>query len=106
MQPIQGLSPLRPPQLIVGGSLPGAAGPTPAASDAPSFKEILLDSIERARATRQQADHAVENVASGGGTKPADARAAIDRADATMRTVSQVRDALLGAFNEIKDLRI
>jgi flagellar hook-basal body complex protein FliE len=86
MQPIQGLGPVVAPQMIRGAGAPVAQAPS-AATGGPSFKEILFDTLQRASATG----------------KPA---AANEQAAATLRTVAEVRNALLNAFNEIKDLRI
>jgi flagellar hook-basal body complex protein FliE len=106
MQPIQGLGPLLPPNVVSSGRLPGPMGPSAASGGGPSFKEILLNSIDRAYDIEQQAKGAAEKLAAGGAANQAAAQGAMQKADAALRTVTQVRDALLGAYNEIKDLRI
>jgi flagellar hook-basal body complex protein FliE len=104
MQPIQAIG-AAPPQRVYGGDLSPGGGPSPSASGAPSFKDVLLNSIERARGAEQQASAAVRLLATGAG-KPAEVLAAAQKADAALHVATQVRDALAAAYNELKDLRM
>jgi flagellar hook-basal body complex protein FliE len=106
MQPIQGLGPLLPSHVVSSAGSAAVGGPRAASTGGPSFKEILLNSLERAHDIEQQAKAAAEQLAAGGDANQPAAKGAMQKADAALRTVTQVRDALLGAYNEIKDLRI
>jgi flagellar hook-basal body complex protein FliE len=104
MQPIQAIG-AAPPRQVYGGDLAPGGGPSPSASAAPSFKDVLLDSIERARTAEQQANAAARLLAAGA-AKPADVLAVARQADAALHAATQVRDALMAAYNELKDLRM
>jgi flagellar hook-basal body complex protein FliE len=87
MQPIQaiGLPPIAP-------QWAPRNAPVGAASGAPSFKDVLVDSLKRASAAEMPASGAVADTAS--------------QAQTTFHTVMQVRDRLMAAYQEIKDMRI
>jgi len=103
MQSIQGLGiPPTPPQLTSPGNV---ANPTSAAG-APSFKDMLLDSVQQVNSAQMDANRAVENLMTGGEANPAEVLTAVQKADLAFRMVMQVRNKLVAAYNEIKDLRI
>ncbi len=103
MQPIQGLGPLVPVQMISASNPRAIAAETNVAG--PSFKEMLLSSLQRAASIEQQGQQ-MAATSGGRATASSPAQSAIDRAQAAVHTATQVRDALVGAYNEIKDLRI
>jgi len=99
MNPIQSL----PTSSIAPGQSPGMAQ---APKDASSFKNFLVDSIQEVNSVQQDADAAVEQLFTGGDVTPAEVLTAVQKADVAFRLMLQVRNKMVGAFEEIKNLRI
>lgn len=71
-----------------------------------SFKSMLVDSIQQVNTMQQDAAHAVENLFTGGDVNPAEVLTAVQKADLAFRTMMQVRNKLIQAYQEVKDIRI
>jgi flagellar hook-basal body complex protein FliE len=71
-----------------------------------SFKNVFLESIEQVNSMQQSADQAVNSLLTGGDVNPAEVLTALQKADLTFRTMMQVRNKLLSAYQELKDIRI
>jgi flagellar hook-basal body complex protein FliE len=71
-----------------------------------SFKNMLLDSIQEVNSAQLEADRAVENMFTGGDTNPAEVLTAVQKADLAFRMMMQVRNKLVQAYQEVKDIRI
>ena len=71
-----------------------------------SFKEFLLDSLNHVNSMQQDADHAVEQLATGEDVNAAEVLTAVQKADISFRMMMQVRNKLVQAYQEIKDIRI
>jgi flagellar hook-basal body complex protein FliE len=71
-----------------------------------SFKEFLLDSLNQVNSMQQDADHAVEQLATGEDVNAAEVLTAVQKADLSFRMMMQVRNKLVQAYQEIKDIRI
>jgi flagellar hook-basal body complex protein FliE len=78
----------------------------PKAEAASSFKNVFLESIEQVNSMQKSADQAVNSLLTGGDINPAEVLTALQKADLTFRTMMQVRNKLLSAYQEIKDIRI
>lgn len=77
------------------------------ASDATgSFKNMLLDSIGQVNEMQVNADKAVESLFTGGDVNPSEVLTAVQKADLTFRMMMQVRNKLMQAYQEIRDIRI
>ena len=93
-------------------ALPSAAlpasitGKQPAASDGPAFKDFLLDSLREVNSMQQQADKAVETLATGGEINPAEVLTAVQKADIAFRMMMQIRNKLVQAYDEVKNIRV
>ena len=72
----------------------------------PSFKDILVDSIEQVNSMQLEADQAVETMFSGGEINPAEVLTAVQKADLAFRLTMQMRNKLMEVYQEIKDIRI
>jgi flagellar hook-basal body complex protein FliE len=72
----------------------------------PSFKDVLLDSIQQVNSMQLEADHAVETMFSGGDINPAEVLTAVQKADLAFRLTMQMRNKLMEVYQEIKDIRI
>jgi flagellar hook-basal body complex protein FliE len=99
MTPINGPN-LQPAAL---GKLPDLGSNAPADS---SFKDMLLKSIDDVNQMQQDADRAVEAMSVGEDVNPAQVLTAVQKADLAFRMMMQVRNKMVEAFAEIKDLRI
>lgn len=75
-------------------------------SDAGSFKNLLLDSIEHVNGMQEQANQAVESLFTGGDVNPAEVLTAVQKADMAFRLTMQVRNKLMDVYREIQDVRI
>lgn len=90
----QSLPPL--PQIKPGGT-----------SAAPSeFKQMLLDSLEQVSSMQQDADRAVESLMTGGDTTPGEVLTAVQKADIAFRMMMQMRNKLVQAYDEVKQIRV
>ena len=75
-------------------------------SDPAAFKNMLVDSIQQVNTMQQDANQAVESLFTGGETNPAEVLTAVQKADMAFRMMMQVRNKLVAAYQEIKDIRI
>lgn len=71
-----------------------------------SFKNVLLDSIQQVNSAQQDANQAVQNLFTGGQADPAQVLTAVQKADLAFRMMMQVRNKVVQAYQEIKDIRV
>jgi flagellar hook-basal body complex protein FliE len=99
------------------GQLNVSAPPTPqaplappngtgAASGSSSFKNMLLDSVQQVNSMQQEANKAMEGLFTGADVNPAEVLTAVQKADLAFRMLMQVRNKLVSAYQEIKDIRV
>lgn len=93
IQSPQALSPPSP------AKIDGAAG-------GPSFKDVLVDSIQQVNTMQLDADQAVETLFTGGEINPAEVLTAVQKADLAFRLTMQMRNKIMDVYQEIKDIRI
>lgn len=99
MSRISGM-PLTPP------TMPASPGVAPTGGEKSEFKNFLLESIEQVNNMQADADKAVETMMTGGDVNPAEVLTAVQKADLTFRMMMQIRNKLVSAYQEIKDVRI
>ena len=80
--------------------------PRAEAAGGPDFKNMLLDSIKEVNSMQQEANRAVETLATGGDVNPAEVLTAVQKADMAFRMMMQVRNKLLQAYDEVKSIRV
>ncbi len=91
----------------LGGATPGSVAPGKGTQDAaPSFKEFMLDAIDQVNSMQTDADHAVEQLATGEDVNAAEVLTAVQKADLSFRMMMQIRNKLMQAYQEIKEIRI
>ena len=78
----------------------------PAGGNEASFKSLLLDGIQQVNSMQQQADVAVKQLMTGEDVDPAVVLTTIQKADMSFRMMTQIRNKLVQAFQEIKEIRI
>ena len=88
---------------VLPGPLPGQAD---AAKDSSAFKDFLLNSIQEVNAMQQDADRAVETLATGGDVSPAEVLTAVQKADIAFRMMLQVRNKIVQAYQEVQNIRV
>jgi flagellar hook-basal body complex protein FliE len=100
MTPITNIttSPLLQPGRTLGAAAPAETGQ--------SFKDFLVQSIQDVNSMQAAADKAVEKLATGGDVNPAEVLTAVQKADIAFQMMVQVRNKLVDAFTEIKNLQI
>jgi len=99
MKPIQGL-PISSPEFAspVARSQP--------LSGQPSFKEFMLEAIDHVNTMQQDANKAVETLMTGGDVSAAEVLTAVQKSDLTFRMMMQIRNKMVQAYQEIKEIRI
>ena len=83
--------------------LPQAPGP---ADSGPSFKDVLMENIKKVNELQQDAEHAIEDLASGRRDDVAGVLIAKQKADLAFQMLQQVRNKLVDAYEEIKQMRV
>jgi flagellar hook-basal body complex protein FliE len=79
---------------------------SPANGSDQSFKDLLVDSITQLNQMQHDADKAVETLATGGDVDPAQVLTAVQKADIAFRMMMQIRNKLVSAYDEMKNIRI
>ena len=87
-------------------AIPLSPGQAAAPKDATSFKNLLLESLDHVNSMQKDADLAVQQLVTGGDANPAEVLTAVQKADLSFRMMMQVRNKLMQAYQEIKDIRI
>ncbi len=99
MKPIQGVQ-------ISAPEFTRPISPSQPVDGQPRFKEFMLEAIDHVNSMQQDADKAVETLMTGGDVDTAEVLTAVQKADLTLRTMMQVRDKLVEAYQEIKEIRV
>ena len=90
-----------------GSSLPALTpGSATRIHDGAPFKDFLLGSLNEVNASQQQASAMVEQLYTGGDVNPAEVMVGVQKADMALRLLLQVRNKLLAAYDEIKNIRV
>lgn len=95
----------------VGGPSPlhggqSAAGPAKSDPNAPDFKKLLLDELKEVNDLQQDATRAIEDLSSGRRDDLEGVLLATQQADTAFRMLLQVRNKMMDAYEEIKQIRV
>ena len=90
------------PMILPGQSPAGVEPPKGSAS----FKDFLLESMQEVNSMQQDADRAVEKLVTGGDVNPAEVLTAVQKADLAFRLMIQVRNKMVQAYEEVKNIRV
>jgi flagellar hook-basal body complex protein FliE len=71
-----------------------------------AFKDLLIQSIDQVNTMQQDADVAVETLMTGGEINPAEVLTAVQKADMSFKMMQQIRNKLVEAYQEIKEIQI
>jgi flagellar hook-basal body complex protein FliE len=86
----------------------GAAGNADAqdAAGAPSFKDVLMKNLGEVNQLQQQADASLENYVTGKSQNVGEVISASQKASLAFSMLTQIRNKLQEAYDEVKNLRI
>jgi len=93
---------LAPPTVPMAPTAPGAPGAAPQTA----FKDFMLQSIDQVNTMQLDANSAVQNLMTGGDVNPAEVLTAVQKADLAFRMMLQIRNKLVQAYQEVKDVRV
>ena len=90
-----------------GGVQPGPLGKprAPVAGDT-GFKDVLMKNIEQVNRLQQDAEMAIEDLTTGRRDDVANVMIAKQKADMAFKMLLQVRNKLMDAYTELKDIRV
>jgi flagellar hook-basal body complex protein FliE len=101
--PINGLGIPTPPS----APLSAAAGPESlSAGESPLFGKLLLKSLSQVSGLEQSAQAAVEKSFSGNDITQVEALTSMKKADLALRLMVQIRNKVMDAYNEIKQMQM
>src|SRR5687768_8605944 len=75
-------------------------------SDGAAFKDFLLGSLNEVNASQQQSHALIEQLYTGGSVNPAEVMVSVQKADMAFRLLLQIRNKLLQAYDEVKNIRV
>jgi len=87
------------PQQVAKPKSPGADGEA-------DFKDVLMKNIEQVNRLQQDAEMAIEDLSAGKRDDVANVMIAKQKADMAFNMLLQVRNKLMDAYTEIKDIRV
>ena len=70
------------------------------------FKNLLMKSIDQVNRLQAEADEARVNLSTGKTNNVAEVFTAINKADIAFKTLMQIRNKLMDAYDEIKQMRV
>ena len=87
--------------------LPGAQNPTSRAlaPGQPSFKDVLTDSLKEVNTLQQDANRAIEDLHTGKRSDLEGVILATQKADTAFRMLQSVRNKVMEAYDELKQMR-
>ncbi|RMH29031.1 MAG: flagellar hook-basal body complex protein FliE [Planctomycetota bacterium] len=94
-----GLNPIRP----VG---PGQADNPAGGGQAPSFRDVLMGRLNEVNALQQDATRAIEDLQTGRRDDVEGVLIATQQADAAFRMLLQVRNKMVDAYDELRQIRV
>ena len=72
----------------------------------PAFQDLLLEALNEANRLQSSAESAIHGLAAGDERDVAEVMTAVEKADLAFRTLMQVRNKLVDAYEELMRLRI
>ncbi len=70
------------------------------------FKRLLMDSLEQVNKLQQEAQNATEKLATGQTDNVAEVFSAVKKADIAFSLMMQIRNQLISAYTEIRNMRM
>ncbi|MGK5081685.1 flagellar hook-basal body complex protein FliE [Bdellovibrionota bacterium FG-1] len=85
-----------------GMAAPAAPGP----AGANSFSDLLRTSVDQVNEQQQQADHAIKELVAGRSKNIHETMLTIERADMSLKLMTQVRNKILDAYKEVMRMQV
>ena len=79
---------------------------TPKQAEGPGFKNLLQEQIDKVNQLQRDATEAIEDLATGGRDDVESVLIATQKADTAFRLLLQVRNKVLDAYDEVRQMRI
>ena len=79
---------------------------TPKQAEGPGFKNLLQEQIDKVNQLQRDATEAMEDLATGGRDDIESVLIATQKADTAFRLLLQVRNKVLDAYEEVKQIRV
>ncbi len=95
--------------ISTGGTGPVRPNPvqrTSGGNEPASFKQAMLKSLEQVNAAQQDADRAVEDLVTGERKDVEGVILATEKADMAFQMLQSVRNKVMGAYEEVKSIRV
>lgn len=89
----------------VGAAAPGTP-PKPIGAGQSSFKDVLLDNLKQVNSMQQDATRAIEDLHTGKRTDLEGVVLATQKADTAFRMLQSVRNKVMEAYEEVKQIRV
>jgi flagellar hook-basal body complex protein FliE len=83
-----------------------SASPGAGATDGPSFKDVLMQNLRQVNELQQDASRSVEDLVTGKRDDVESVLMATQQADAAFKMLQAVRNKVMDAFEEIKQMRV
>lgn len=94
----------------MGSSTPTAGGLSPSGAngriDGGSFANVLRDAIQETNALQVEANRKAEDLATGKTTNITDVMMSVEKADIALRLMTQVRNKIVDAYQEIMKMQV
>lgn len=75
-------------------------------TDKPSFKDLLVNSIEEVQKLQTQADKAIKDLVAGEVADVSQALVAVEKADIAFSTMMQIRNKIIDAYQEVMRMQV
>ena len=85
---------------------PTPAGGQPLEPNQPTFKDVLLENIKQVNQLQQDATTAIEDLQTGNRSDVEGVILATQKADTAFRMLQSVRNKMMDAYEEIKQMRV
>jgi flagellar hook-basal body complex protein FliE len=84
----------------------GEGAPRTTGTPGQKFSQVLKDSIAEVNRMQVDADQAINALATGKTDNVAEVMTAVQKADLAFKTLLQIRNKLLDAYNEVRQMRM
>jgi flagellar hook-basal body complex protein FliE len=90
----------------VGGPLSPAAAGRARPQEGESFKDVLMKSLDEVNRLQKDADVAFQQLVTGQAQNVTEVLSAVQKADLAFKTLMQIRNKLIEAYDDIRQMRI
>jgi flagellar hook-basal body complex protein FliE len=103
---VEQLNTISNPSLIAPAGGTSQGGGVQKTAEGKDFKDLLMESIDEVNRLQSEADQARMNLVTGKTENVAEVFTAVKKAELAFQTLMQIRNKLLDAYDEIKQMRV